>query len=151
MSKEAMKLALWTLEGWANYDDWVWPDSALEQSKRNTIEAITALRQALETEKQWVGLTKEDMPDGDNPMFDTNEFYAGMSAWHGWVLREVLFDNGEPIGHREPLYTAPPKREWVGLTDQEINSVCYKRDWTAPWTNTTFARAIEQALKEKNT
>ena len=41
--------------------------------------------------------------------------------------------------------------EWVGLTDQEINSVCYKRDWTAPWTNTTFARAIEAKLKEKNT
>ena len=50
-----------------------------------------------------------------------------------------------------PLYTAPPKKEWVGLTDQEINSVCYKRDWTAPWTNTTFARAIEAKLKEKNT
>ena len=45
----------------------------------------------------------------------------------------------------------PPKREWVGLTDQEINSVCYKRDWTAPWTNTTFARAIEAKLREKNT
>ena len=44
----------------------------------------------------------------------------------------------------------PPKREWVGLTDQEINSVCYKRDWTAPWTNTTFARAIEAKLREKN-
>jgi len=43
-----------------------------------------------------------------------------------------------------------PKREWVGLTDQEINSVCYKRDWTAPWTNTTFARAIEAKLREKN-
>ena len=50
-----------------------------------------------------------------------------------------------------PLYTAPPKKEWVGLTDEEINSVCYKRDWTAPWTNTTFARAIEEKLKEKNT
>jgi hypothetical protein len=49
-----------------------------------------------------------------------------------------------------PLYAAPPKREWVGLTDQEINSVCYKRDWTAPWTNTTFARAIEAKLREKN-
>ena len=24
------------------------------------------------------------------------------SAYHGWVLREVLFDNGEPVGHREP-------------------------------------------------
>jgi hypothetical protein len=41
--------------------------------------------------------------------------------------------------------------QWQGLTDQEINSVCYKRDWTAPWTNTTFARAIEEKLKEKNT
>jgi len=41
-------------------------------------------------------------------------------------------------------------REWVGLTDEEINSVCYKRDWTAPWTNTTFARAIEAKLREKN-
>jgi hypothetical protein len=44
-----------------------------------------------------------------------------------------------------------PKREWAGLTDEEIKSVCYKRDWTAPWSDTTFARAIEQALKEKNT
>jgi Fe-S-cluster containining protein len=41
--------------------------------------------------------------------------------------------------------------EWVGLTDDEIKSVCYKRDWTAPWTNTDFARAIEEKLKEKNT
>ena len=41
-------------------------------------------------------------------------------------------------------------KQWVGLTDQEINSVCYKRDWTAPWTNTTFARAIEAKLKDKN-
>ena len=44
----------------------------------------------------------------------------------------------------------PPKREWVGLTDQEINSVRYSRDWTAPWTDVTFARAIEAKLREKN-
>jgi hypothetical protein len=42
------------------------------------------------------------------------------------------------------------QREWVGLTDEEINSVRYNRDWTAPWTDTTFARAIEAKLKEKN-
>lgn len=24
------------------------------------------------------------------------------AARNGWVLREVLFDNGEPVGHREP-------------------------------------------------
>ena len=41
-------------------------------------------------------------------------------------------------------------KQWVGLTDQEINSVRYSRDWTAPWTDTTFARAIEAKLREKN-
>ena len=40
---------------------------------------------------------------------------------------------------------------WVGLTDEEINKLRYKKDWTAPWTDTTFARAIEAKLKEKNT
>jgi len=49
------------------------------------------------------------------------------------------------------LVATPPQRTWVGLTDEEINSVRYKRDWTAPWTDTTFARAIEAKLKEKNT
>ena len=54
--------------------------------------------------------------------------------------------------HRgDKLYLSPPKREWVGLTDEEINSVRYSRDWTATLTDTTFARAIEAKLKEKNT
>jgi hypothetical protein len=71
-----------------------------------------------------------------------------------WWYQSSKFDEeGNLIGPNPddiPLYTAPTKREWVGLTDQEINSVCYKRDWTAPWTNTTFARAIEAKLQEKN-
>ena len=41
-------------------------------------------------------------------------------------------------------------RQWQGLTDEEINSVRYNRDWTAHWTDATFARAIEAKLKEKN-
>ncbi len=49
-----------------------------------------------------------------------------------------------------PLYTAPPKKQWVGLTDEEINSVRHNRDWTAPWTDLVFARAIEAKLREKN-
>ena len=40
--------------------------------------------------------------------------------------------------------------QWQGLTDDEINSFCYKRDWTATWTDVTFARAIEAKLREKN-
>jgi hypothetical protein len=44
-------------------------------------------------------------------------------------------------------YTAPPKREWVGLTDDAIADLWYKEslDWME------FARAHEAALKEKNT
>ena len=40
--------------------------------------------------------------------------------------------------------------QWQRLTDEEINSVRHNRDWTAPWTDTTFARAIEAKLREKN-
>jgi hypothetical protein len=60
----------------------------------------------------------------------------------------VAWDNAKDIKLGDRLYAAP--KQWVGLTDEEINSVCYKRDWTAPWTNTTFARAIEAKLREKN-
>ena len=67
----------------------------------------------------------------------------------GNVITHIPADIGRHPERWTPLYTAPPK-QWQGLTDQEINSVCYKRDWTAPWTSTTFARAIEAKLREKN-
>jgi hypothetical protein len=44
-----------------------------------------------------------------------------------------------------PLYTAPPKREWVGLTAYEIQEI---HSGNQHWGS--FACAIEQALKEKN-
>ena len=44
-----------------------------------------------------------------------------------------------------PLYTTPPKKEWVGLTDEEIY-------FEMPYKDTLFefARSIEAKLKEKN-
>jgi hypothetical protein len=47
-------------------------------------------------------------------------------------------------------YTAPPKREWVGLTDEEILAVA--RDHYNPHQRSeiSFAKAIEAKLKEKN-
>ena len=50
-----------------------------------------------------------------------------------------------------PLYTAPPK-QWVGLTDEEIQEVVSKKwwDWEDAFDIEGFSRAIEQALKEKN-
>ena len=51
-----------------------------------------------------------------------------------------------------PLYTAPPKREWVGLTDEEIQKVVSKKwwDWEDLFDIEGFSRAIEAKLKEKN-
>ena len=46
------------------------------------------------------------------------------------------------------LYTAPPQREWQGLTDEEIKSAASLGIYEKPLID--FARAIEQALKEKN-
>ena len=41
-----------------------------------------------------------------------------------------------------------PKREWVGLTDEEIDETYETQVWDA---RRSYARAIEAKLKEKNT
>ena len=48
------------------------------------------------------------------------------------------------------LYTAPPSKQWVGLTDDELNNISEygNTDWTK---RKSLARAIEAKLKEKNT
>jgi hypothetical protein len=54
--------------------------------------------------------------------------------------------SGTIAGLSEPLYTAPPKREWVGLTEKEI----FEAD-NAGQGLIEFARAIETKLKGRNT
>ena len=52
---------------------------------------------------------------------------------------------------RSPLYTAPTKREWVGLTDEERIALWGMRsDGPSNSEIRGFARAIEARLKEKN-
>ena len=67
---------------------------------------------------------------------------------------------GKPTeGNWEPLYTTPPQRTWVGLTDKEIEAIWKVAMFTdygigAELSNQPFvhyARAIEAKLKEKNT
>ena len=38
-------------------------------------------------QRPWVGLTKEDMPDGENPMFDHEYFIKGM-VFASTILKE---------------------------------------------------------------
>jgi hypothetical protein len=61
-----------------------------------------------------------------------------------WIADVLKCEGDEPS---EPLYTAPPQREWQGLTDKEIhNTGGYREDRELYW----FARTIEAKLKEKN-
>ena len=50
-----------------------------------------------------------------------------------------------------PLYTAPQKKEWVGLTDEEVKILTTQNrtDFSRP-PYEEFYRAIEAKLKEKN-
>ena len=50
----------------------------------------------------------------------------------------------------QPLYTTPPKRKWVGLTDGEIDILScemVKGDKSVNW----LCKVLEAKLKEKNT
>jgi hypothetical protein len=62
-----------------------------------------------------------------------------MSWWHEPPL---------PVG--TPLYTYPPQRPWVGLTDEEIRDCLGSEAVRIPPGWSRLTRAIEAKLKEKN-
>ena len=63
----------------------------------------------------------------------------------------ICWLSGKQVPDKTLLYTAPPQREWQGLTDEEIKKEQHHIDWTSGHTYAKFARAIEAKLKEKNT
>ena len=70
-------------------------------------------------------------------------------AWQ-WLDTATFRKKIPPTGESEcwnPLYTSPPKREWVGLTDKEIYYFCH----LAYTGDEEFLLTVEAKLKEKNT
>ena len=66
-------------------------------------------------------------------------------CWVQSKLNQGLFYKEKPRRiHTIPLYAAPPKREWVGLTDDEVEFIA-DSEWEE-----AFVRLIEAKLKEKN-
>jgi hypothetical protein len=59
-------------------------------------------------------------------------------------VRRVWWECNTGVG--QPLYTAPPRKEWVGLTGTEINHI-FAANVGYP---ERMCRAIEAKLKEKN-
>jgi hypothetical protein len=56
------------------------------------------------------------------------------------------FDISKHVGQR--FYTTPPKRKWVGLTEEEIQP---RLNGLPTQSIAVYARSIEAILKEKNT
>ena len=60
------------------------------------------------------------------------------------LYRNTLDSDGLP--YWKPVYTSPPQREWVGLTDEEIEAI-EEKALTKQWA----IRMALTAAQEKNT
>jgi len=77
-------------------------------------------------------------PEGWYECIDNWDEYSSVAVHEGEITHWMLMPDYP--------YTAPPQREWVGLTDEEITEL-----WEAPGdSGSEFARAIEAKIKEKN-
>ena len=70
-----------------------------------------------------------------------------------WISHNAGLYHGKPdeLLNPLPLYTAPPKKEWVGLTDGEYELMAEKRVTNYFFNTLDYAHDIEAKLKEKNT
>ncbi len=74
-------------------------------------------------------------------------------AWPEPVLENPKFWVSTGMGHKRPLHVAPPKKEWVGLTDIEIIDISKATSVYGPdnhYEVLEFVASIEAKLKEKN-
>ena len=67
-----------------------------------------------------------------------------------WIDTPQSQVNHLPDGLHD-LYTAPPRKEWVGLTDDDVSWADGHSHGNTTWTKQkAFARALEKRLKEAN-
>ena len=118
--KEALKLALEALEHINDRFD-------LESVAQDATIAITALREAL----------------AEQPAQPQQEPVAEIVNCGGYAHVDWKAGGKYPVGTK--FYTTPPKRPWVGLTDDEMQAL-----WDR-YAHMEMMRAIEAKLKEKNT
>ena len=117
----------------------------LQEILHNITSRLAALEQSAQSDKLLIDLIQEQRAEIDRlraaqpeqePVCDKDPYYCGyVRCQLGKVCKN----------------TAPPKREWVGLTDDDIFYIwedCKRNifDFVTP-----YAQAIEAKLKEKNT
>ncbi len=145
--REVMRMALEVLEQWMRID------TVEDMHIFETVtapEAIAVLRQALEQEPWDI----TDMAHRAGGLSMEQEPVAWMQADQPELYVKECKD--EMRGYTIPLYAAPPKREWVGLTDEELSDLYnlnyddYVSDNIGIVDFLMIAGSIESKLKEKN-
>ena len=146
--ENAARMALEALQLCANGED----DVLL------TRDALAALHQALEQPVNWQEIECPccgDLARAFPPAQPKQEPVAWIYDWktEGVTVTDYLTSNYDEAHsptmgctNIRPLYTEPPKREWVGLTDGEMTQVANTAE-----TYTESVKLTEAALKELNT
>jgi hypothetical protein len=162
MTKQALKIALaalgnsWTEPGTLQYE--------IEQ------EAITAIKEAIaELENQqpvaWADMGTRDVDNDAGLSWTTGHFHTTPLYTHPPQRTEPQIKTTDPFesarvvdynrGWNDCLFASgivkQSQHTWVGLTDEEIKTICVENGWDSSWQSMRFARAIEAKLKEKNT
>ena len=141
MTQEALKLALDALESAVRYHGVMFmSDPPQDAWKYHRVEnkvdkAITAIKEALaQTQEPVAHIPLKALEQIKPPMLVLNNVpIYGYSA-EGTVA----------------VYTTPPQRTWVGLTDEEIDSYFEDHGWSPSKDYYPVIKAIEAKLKQKN-
>jgi hypothetical protein len=124
---------------------WLRPGAIVPVDMNTVRILITALRERLAQPQRthWEGC-EEVHPECRKP---EQEPVAHVYLFEPNGRPRVAWDNANGIKIGDKLYTSPPQRQWVGLTDEEISDLWCKVSNTDFVTADThvFARAIEAA------
>lgn len=146
-----------------------WPEQHSPDGDANMFDAVPLY--TTPPKREWVGLTDEDMKDPKTHNFDfiygarwaeaklndkfdrlrwietakvSNAAQQEEKEPYGYMSECGIFQKEKPeIGRWETLYTTPPQRPWVGLTDEDCKGMSAGDKVVAMWANRT--------VKEKNT
>jgi hypothetical protein len=108
---------------------------------------ITALRAALAQQQEQEQEQEADYPE--EKLQAVAEYISDKyHVWYGVGARDVeeVLRQSVSCG----LVSGAPRREWVSLTDDEISAL-FPSSLRSDYKPYSFARAVEQACKERNT
>ena len=124
-------------------EEWLFPGATVPIDAATTAALVAEIKRLIDV----VGGMALAQPEQEPVATVTSE--SGnpditMSWWHEPAL---------PVGTK--LYTTPPQRPWVDLSDSQIEQVYYDvaklhRGAPMPWGQVQFGNALQALVKEKN-